>query len=379
MINELEVKLNSGNCSDEMKNGMTTPIEPGKPSIIEEYRNLLAFSLPPMAEAVKAENEPYIESVKAILDGIGYGRVSNNVLGYPLILLNNLESMPDHIFSINNIIEKRTVPSADTSTLDVFATLTLYHYTAPEGFKVFQDNDFDSTHNAEFYSVLSERHNSTSNNHESKRDEAKSSIMDLLDKAQELFQTFALIPEGAKYYGVDDGRDASGFGNDGDWGNEDEASSKTQYALNNSFLGEFGNLLDDAGNKILLLTYDTEMFSNFTTVTGTETMSGVPMSSDINYFFQSEIEYLFNGIEKNAQSNLATVSGLVFLVRFVFNYISTFTISQINNELTTISALAGPFAPAVREFARLAYALAESAIDMKELLSKHKKGVTKKK
>lgn len=69
--------------------------------------------------------------------------------------------------------------------------------------------------------------------------------------------------------------------------------------MDSSLLDRFSNFAGKVGNKALLLVYDTEMFSNFTSPNEAGaydlTMSNIPMNTRVNYFFQSELEYLFHG------------------------------------------------------------------------------------
>lgn len=382
LIDELEEKLNSGDCTEDFVEGMTKPQKTSennneKPSIIDEYRSLFKYKTKPMAEAMKNRNEPYIKEVIGIIKDVAYGRVVNNELGYPLISLNNLTSLQGSEFAFDSIVIKRTMSNTNTKFLEELAELTIneIEYTQPNGFLIFQHKEFDTTNNGIFYEVLEGLFN-TANNESAKKekDKATKNIGRLLNSAQESFKKISLKPKGAQYYVAEGKSDSLGFGNEGDWGKDKEANNLTKDALNSDIISKIGDVFGEAGDKLLLLTYDTEMFSNFTTVSGTKTMSGVPMSTEVNYFFQSELEYLYNGDESSAVSNIRTVTGLVFLVRFVFNYMSTFIIADVNNELTTLSAVAGPYAGVVRELARLGYALAESAIDMKEILSSPSRG-----
>ena len=75
----------------------------------------------------------------------------------------------------------------------------------------------------------------------------------------------------------------------------------------------------DAADKLLLLTYDTEMFSCYATNSGEtedepleENMNGIPLSVDVNYYFQSELEYLYNGDLTDARNNLKAVTSMIF-------------------------------------------------------------------
>lgn len=101
-----------------------------------------------------------------------------------------------------------------------------------------------------------------------------------------------------------------------------------------------------------------------------ESMSGIPLGVDVNYYYQSELEYLYNGDLTSAENNLKSVTGMIFLVRFVFNYVASFAVSDVVNTVSSVeSALAwtGPFAIVAGELVRLAMALGESVIDVSRL------------
>lgn len=376
-IDNLEQKLNSGECSDDIVNGMTKPItvkDPDgntieKPSVIEEYRNLLTFSIKPMAVAVQANNEPHIAHVIDIVNAIGYGHVVDNVLKSPSVSRSELLHLSDTVFDIDLLVRQRTEEQLNIDYLHQLAALTNYRYSvpSPSEFQLFQAPAFAATHNKEFYERLQELYSNPAN--AGKKNQEKSNASKLMKSAQEKYNGLSLTPNGAHYYKAAGGT-TGGYGNEGNWGKDGEARSQTKSALNANITSQDGDFVDNATSKLLLLIYDTEMFSNYTTVPNTKTMSGIPMNTDVNYFFQSELEYLFNGNKESARTNVATVSGLILLLRFVSNYVATFVISEIGYELWLISAPAGPFAPIVREVARLGYALAESVYDMSELLSR---------
>lgn len=381
MVDDLEARLNKGDCSEELKKGMSEPQqikrEDGsvetQDSIIKQYKDLLSYELKPMAQVFRGYNVPYIDKVIETLENLSYGNIDEyNVVSVPRISLEKLSDVPDDIFWIGNTIEKRTVVNTDTETLEDLAGLTRYKYTALNKYKPFQDEKFNEAKNKEFYDKLTEMFNNKSDGAKKVKDDSKDKIGDLLGKVQGLYQKITLSPEGALYFKNEGSDDSTGFGNEGEWSKTDgnnSAKSLTKKALKGNIVDQIGDLMDGASNKILLLTYDTEMFSNFTTVPDTLTMSGIPMNTRVNYFFQSELEYLYHGDETSAKSNIWSVCGLIFLTRFVFNYISTFIIDDVRYELTLISAPAGPYATLVRELARIGYALAESALDMKELMA----------
>ncbi|MCL2068887.1 MAG: DUF5702 domain-containing protein, partial [Oscillospiraceae bacterium] len=134
---------------------------------------------------------------------------------------------------------------------------------------------------------------------------------------------------------------------------------------------DIGAHLNNTGNHILLLTYSTEMFSNYTSRYDSDAVSlaGIPFGEDVNYLLDWEMEYLFNG-SQSANANLAAVSDLMFMCRFVFNYISTFKLANVNAVLTGVQAAfawAGPFQLVIRELTRVGLAIAESAVDVMNL------------
>jgi len=147
--------------------------------------------------------------------------------------------------------------------------------------------------------------------------------------------------------------------------------------------------LAGAGDYILLLTYSTSVFSNYASSRPesvgktmdelgafdfTKTMSGVPMSPAVNYFFQSEWEYLYKGSE-NAVTNLSAVTELIYLLRLVCNYIRVFSVPEITTVVNSIRAafsFAPPIGIVLGELARAAFVAAESVVDVAALRTGHK-------
>jgi hypothetical protein len=139
----------------------------------------------------------------------------------------------------------------------------------------------------------------------------------------------------------------------------------------------------------LLLSYSTSVFSNYATarpdsngktkedLSGIEfpkSVTGVTLSPEVNYFFQSEWEYLYHG-EKNAGSNLSSVMKLLFLVRMVCNYITVFRVDEVKTVIAEIKAtfsFAPPLGFVLGELARAAFVAAESLVDVSLLRSGHK-------
>lgn len=128
----------------------------------------------------------------------------------------------------------------------------------------------------------------------------------------------------------------------------------------------------------LQLFYATHMFSNFTTglvyddgkkdkedkkeAPVIESLTGIPMGTESNYFFRSEWEYLFNG-DKNSSNNLNKVVWSILLVRFLYNYVLSYSVVHVNTTVESILAIpvAGPF---LAPLARAAFAFGESVYEV---------------
>jgi len=177
-----------------------------------------------------------------------------------------------------------------------------------------------------------------------------------------------------------------------------EIVSLIPQAISEPVISIFSDPLGSAagvGQYLLLLTYSTSMFSNYTTtrpdsigktrsnrdeIVFTNSITGVPISPEVNYYFQSEWEYLYNGHD-NAGKNLSAVTRLIFLVRLVCNYIAVFNVSEVTTIVTNIKtafAWNPPLAMILGELARAAFVAAETLIDVAALRSGYKVPILKK-
>ena len=379
MVDNLEVKLNSGECSEDLKDGLTQPQGSSGKSVIEEYREILSYNLTEMANAMSEHDTAQINQfVQMLRNDVGYGNESVGIF-YSLNRLKDLKA--DHI-PIDLIIVNASLPpeSQMKDELALMDSVTPKTYSISDPYyELFQSDAFEDTHNPEFYEKLEEFYAKTDN--ETKKDDITDGLEDMLGKIQDQFSSFLQFdPDGAWKYnngsggGSDNGTD---FGSSGDWGSEDGAKDQVKKAMNDNLLSRLGSAVNDAANKILLLTYDTEMFSCYATNSGKtedepveENMNGIPLGVDVNYYFQSEIEYLYNGDLTNAKANLSAVTSMLFLVRFVFNYIASFMVSDVTtvvDSVRTSLAFTGPFAIVAAELVRLIMALGESVIDVSRL------------
>ena len=370
MVDDLERKLADGSCSDEMVKGMieSDPAMGGK-SMIDQYRDLLQFDLGTMASQYKEKGDDYINNVCATLDRVGFGKLDNenNLTGDSLSReeLKKLEN--NTAFAIDFEVDA-SVPSTTKDMLRYYAEDVWnfeYRMGSHNGFGSFADCSPD---HAKFFEMLDKMY-ATGKDGKSKKDGYKKTITKLLDEVQKLKKGFITEPIGAYVYKSGGGGGGVPFGDGGNWGDEDTAKKQTKEAMKGDLFKQLADVADTVTNKGLLVVYGTEMFSNYTTTVDpvAKTMAGIPLGVDVNYFFQSEQEYLIHGNLNSAQANHAAVGGLLFLVRFVFNYVASFTISDIKTVVNGIRTALGPFGFAVGELARIAFALAESALDVGRL------------
>lgn len=394
MVDDLETKLNSGKCSEDLRKGMAeTKNEKGE-TCLDAYRNLLKYDITPMAQAMKTHDEAQINATVALLENPTYGDPN---LGWQGSLdmphLKDLNVNKDG-YQIKLIIENTARSKNGSPELeDKLAWLDAIQFkkhTVPKvsgrDFEKFQSSAFNSTHNQEFYGKLKEMYGTEKGN-DDKKDDITKGLTQVAGKLQDRFTgLLEFEPLGAWNYtkGTDDGGSGStSFGSDGDWGSSGELKSKTKSALNDSLLSRIAKAGSDAANKLLLLTYDSEMFSCYATNAGysgteqeaedeptEETMAGIPMGIKVNYYFQSELEYLFNGNLNSAKANLIAVTGMILLVRFVLDYTASFSIPEVNSTVQSVeSALSilGPGTIVVGELVRLVMAVGESVFDVSRL------------
>lgn len=381
MVNDLEQKLNSGQCSDELKTGMTQPSEDkdGNPvkSAIDQYRDLLAYDLEPMAQAMYERDEPQIRRTIDLLDSVSYGDPDVGVVASR----DFLRTLSSNSYPVDLYYQAQRSGTSIDDQVSLLNRVTPDQYSVPGTFEKFQSGAFSRTKNPEFYEML-ERLYASGNGNDTKKDNIKKGLEKMLGSIQSQFSSFLEFEvEGARVChnstATDDSSEETDFGVAGDWGSGDGAKTQAKKALNNNLLGSLSNAFDSAANKILLLTYDSEMFSCYPTnrnrgegQPAEKSMAGIPLGLDVNYYYQSELEYIYNGDLIYAENNLKAVTSMIFLVRFVFNYIASFTISEVNSLVNSVKAslsFTGPFAIVAGELVRLIMALGESVIDVSRL------------
>lgn len=367
-IVKLENDLNARKCTDELREGMIVEQDESGKTMIDRYKELLLYDLTPMAQAMYDWDSEQIRETISIMDNAGVIRATTPYTWRTIQGL-GLGSIP-----IDG--------SNDAVTAIANGTLNAYDCERDtRGFRQFNDIRFnDPDKNKDFYDNILEPMCGDKGNDQAKS-KAKSNVTKIFEKAQELFKSkLEFTPEGAEHLtgGEDASTEESGtdFGTEGDWSKEDEGKNKLEDSLDGDFLSKLTNAAGELGNHALLMVYDTEMFSDYSAPrlkngeVSRKSMAGVPMGPDVNYYYHSELEYLYNGNFADAHENLRSVAGMILLVRFIFNYVASFTVESVRatvDGIRTALAGTGPFAVLVSELARMGFAIGESAMDVERL------------
>jgi hypothetical protein len=172
----------------------------------------------------------------------------------------------------------------------------------------------------------------------------------------------------------------------GSWGSFDIATNVIDLISNP------GGAVQDMADWVLMMTYDTGMFSNYTTQKPAElsengsivstppskSVANIVMDPKVNYFYQSEWEYLLVG-NKNSDDNLNAVKDLIYAIRLICNTIASFANDEIKGVATAVQTacsaipFVGPALGVILKFATHgAFAAAESALDLVALRNGHK-------
>ena len=386
----LENDLKHGECSDELSKAFLTPGSDGK-SQIDHYREILKWKdVAGMAGAFRTSGYNYLDNVfKPMLDDVSY-RNSGNLTAQSLSIdeLASLASNPAFALSAE--------VAASASKAAYFAGFPRDNvkYHMPAGFSRFS---WISKNNEDFFIYLKTMMNQPvmdpvklydgqgpegSGDAKKKQTKLIDSVLELAEKA---YEGLTNNPLGAQYIydPYTQAPDKLGIL---------DIAKLIPNALKNNVVDVIDDPLGSlgkAGDYMLLLTYCTSMFSNYTTtrpesigktrddlsgVTFPNSLTGVPISPEVNYFFQSEWEYLYNG-SLNAGENLNAVTKLIFIVRLICNYITVFRVSDVTavvNGIRLAFAWCPPVGIALSELARAAFVAAETVLDVAALRGGHK-------
>lgn len=364
-IEELRSALEHGNCTKTLKDGLTKPEEGSSLSVLEQYEALLKYDIAGMGQAMHDHDIPQIDGTLKDLRASKLGP-------FELMCLQSMNM--DSYFPLD--------PDSSDSFPEVVNASTKHEPFKVNGKAFLRFEEVKTPESKNFWDELRKLY--SDNETGAKKDKLEKAVSSIFKKAQSVFKELAkgasFTPEGAEYLsgGTNDSGSTTGskFGTGNDWKNKDEGKKEMEDSLDGDFLQKLANTAKEAGNKLLLLVYDTEMFSDYSTPGQDESgypeenMAGIPLSIDVNYYFQSELEYLYNGNLADAKDNLTSVAGMLFLVRFVLNYVASFSVSGVNSVVRQVKAAlswSGPFAILAGELTRLGLALGESAIDVARL------------
>lgn len=384
MVNDLEARLKDGMCNEELRDSLTVPTPGSDKSVIEMYKEILKWDdIETMAAINRDGGYQYIDGpLKDTLRNAKY-RNKNNPGDSSLTReeLERAQSISDlQIENAEDLVSK-------------LAGYSEVGYGMPAGFIKFGGHPGD---NAAFFAELQAMmevsdvpltalfDGQEEADGENSKEKQEGMIDELLSLVNSAYTGMTNNPIGAKYINGSSTDDDDSDTSDITKAAEEAASNPVSDVISNP-----GTAISRASNYLLLLTYCTSMFSNYTTarpesngktmddiaeISFPMSVSGVPISPEVNYFFQSEWEYLYYGNE-NAGKNLNAVSRLIYIIRVICNYITVFSVSEVNNIVRSIRA-AFAFPPAVGfllgELARAAFVAAESVVDLATLRAGYK-------
>jgi len=389
-VNNLENKINSGQCNEELRAALTERTGSPAKSIIERYKDILKWNVEEMAGSFKNNGYHYIDNImKPLLDGVIYRNMNNP--SSTSLTRTELENIP-----ASSWIALSARVSAANSWAAVFAGYTRANitYNVPPGFLRFAES---GTNNREFFLELEQMmrqsnlppvklYDGQSDSNSGNAEEGqRSMIKDLLGLVTSAYKGLKNEPLGALHLNSDGGTDTD----DMDMQNiVDIIPQALNEPVANVISDPLGSVTR-AADYLLLLSYCTSAFSNYTTarpgangktradissINFPKSITGVPLSPEVNYFFQSEWEYLYNG-DRSAAKNLNAVTRLIFTIRLICNYITVFSVSEVTNIITSIRTAFSwnPILSLVLgELARAAFVAAESAVDVSILRGGHK-------
>jgi hypothetical protein len=390
-IDELESRLENGECHEELKSALTEKSGIPPKSLIDTYRDILKWdNLEEMASVFKAGGYDYIDKeMKPLLDTVVYGIFgSTNATHLTRIQLADARTTPALALS-------DTVPFSRSSVAILAGyTRNQITYKVPDGFLRYGDHPGD---NEAFFKELTAMMEQPSippvklydgqseADGDNTKDKQQNMIDDLLKLVNSAYAGLKNEPLGARYI-----NDSSTSGTEKL--NMLEIVKIIPEALSSPVASVISDPLGsaaEAGEYLLLLLYSTSMFSNYATTrpenTGktrddledmefTKSITGVPISPEVNYFYQSELEYLYSGHE-NAAKNLNAISRLIFTIRLILNYTTVFSVKEVTVVVNAIKAAfswSPPLAIILSELARAAFVAAESTIDVARLRAGYK-------
>lgn len=375
-LNALKSKLNDGTCSKDLKDNMLEELK--------QYDELLTFDFEALGQDWKKNAKEYIDRTVAPLEETqGYGSIS-------------FENLKDVASLYGFQIELNTNPSYRDyeDRLTQAVNIAVQVYTAFPNFPTFEGVSDEHKRCCEVIKKLGVKSESELTEEDK---EKKSNFKKTFGSLQDIWNgltDYDPVPGASRYAGsstwafttknagmeLDFGLSDLSFGDTKDAGILSTLNTFTGLISGKiDVLDMFSNVLANASNRVLLVGYSTQMFSNWTTKNGVESgktylsLTGQPIDASNNYFLNSEWEYLCNG-NLNAGANLGKVTITILVLRFLANYASSYMIESVNLEIQAYEAAVSaiPFAGAALRFlVRPLFVLVESVLDTSLLRSGH--------
>lgn len=168
---------------------------------------------------------------------------------------------------------------------------------------------------------------------------------------------------------------------------EEGEDDKKSASKGKKSLGSVSNIFSSLSNlgertyeAMYVSEYITEMFSYYTVDKDTSgkiieqplSLSNTPLNPDNNYFYKGEVEYILWG-KNDMKDNIEKTKMMLFGIRFGLNTVYAFTNSTIRNTARTaavaIAGWSGFGVPIVQAVITIVWSMAESIIDVTELLN----------
>lgn len=382
-INELEAKLNDGTCSEDLVRNMRSEVESAKKLLKYDFTDLGTQMKLHANDYIVATSIPPLKNIDGYGTGAAGGRLSYENL-HDIAMLSGYEIelnvLPMYQGRANRLQEIQNASSV---------------YVAPQGYPTF--DSISNTHKECYDLIKSDDFHIKSNEELTPDDEQKKGkFTDGFKTVKDLWNGLTNYDPapGAKSYPASAASGSWAFSHRSagmemdfflsDFNMDDSGESGIKGTLNTftglitgktDVLEMFGNVLAKASNRVLLVGYATQMFSNwnYTNMEGNapKSLTGQPIDAAHNYFYNSEWEYIING-NLNAGKNLGKATMTILVIRFLANYASSYMIDRVNNEIRGMEKLVSaiPYAGGVLRFlVRPLYVLGESVVDVSLLRS----------
>lgn len=329
-----------------------------------------------VTEKMREEMQESLKKLDSLFDSNGhysaenYMNLSQHVANMTSVNTDYKNQVNSMLERMNEVKNQRLEPKEENDVRDLLENINESHYQ--DFYNVYKYRDL--------YDAL-EKTFAESNNKEAekkaknKKDEANTALKDAQDslEKEDTPNCKRDIPK------------SFGFGDD------DKGGKFVLSRLINTAASYFKtNSLSQTGEKILLkfyiVEYDFGMFTHRLTNVQTpeekaenkehekeESLTGYEYAEDLNYLYQSELEYIFGG-HNSSKENLNEARNKILAFRAVSNIAATYTVREVNSAIKSISDAAYAINPllgiAVEAALRLAVAGIETAQDWKLLMER---------